>query len=137
MAVRRRRFALLVPVLLLTASCGEVISGPTKLSGTLWKLDSLRSAAGVASVVDPERYNLQFTETLRVAARADCNVCNGSYTVASIGITIGPLACTRQLCAPGSRGNDYVALLESAKLYSVEGDALILVSDSGSLLYRP
>jgi len=133
----RRRLMLLMPVLLLTTSCGEVISGPTKLSGTQWKLDSLRSAAGVATTVDPERYTLQFTETLRVAARADCNVCNGPYTVASIGITIGPLACSRQACAPGSRGNDYVTLLQSAKLYSVEGEALILVSDSGSLLYRP
>jgi heat shock protein HslJ len=137
MAAYRRRFLLLVPVLLVMTSCGEVISGPTKLSGTLWKLDSLRTPAGVASVVNPELYNLQFTETLRVAARADCNVCNGPYTVASIGITIGPLACTKALCAPGSRGEDYAKLLETAKLYSVEGEALILVSDSGSLLYRP
>ena len=137
MTAHRRRFLLLVPVLLLTTSCGEVISGPTKLSGTLWKLDSLRTPAGVASTVNPEQYNVQFTEILRVAARADCNVCSGPYTVASIGITIGPLSCTRVACAAGSRGNDYVALLESAKLYSVEGDSLILVSDSGTLLYRP
>ncbi|HET6897621.1 MAG TPA: META domain-containing protein [Vicinamibacteria bacterium] len=136
MTLPRGRFLLLVAVVLLSA-CGEVISGPTKLSGTLWKLDSLRTPAGVASTVNPDQYNVQFTETLRVAVRADCNVCTGPYTVASIGITIGPLACTRQLCAPGSRGNDYVALLESAKLYSVEGDSLILVSDSGTLLYRP
>ena len=64
MAAYRRRFLLLVPVLLVMTSCGEVISGPTKLSGTLWKLDSLRTPAGVASVVNPELYNLQFTETL-------------------------------------------------------------------------
>ena len=136
MTAHRGRFLLLVAVVL-TASCGEVISGPTKLSGTLWKLDSLRTPAGVASAVNPDQYNIQFTEALRVAVRADCNVCNGPYTVASIGITIGPLACSRQVCAPGSRGNDYVTLLQSAKLYSVEGDSLILVSDSGTLLYRP
>ena len=133
-----RRSLLLAPVLLAAACGGDSVHGPSALPGTNWKLDSLRSAAGLASTVDPNRYTIEFQEAFRVRAQADCNVCTGSYrTVTSIQITIGPLACTRAFCGSGSRGDEYVALLNTTELYSIEGETLILVSDDGTLLYRP
>ena len=134
----RRRFLLLAPVLLAAACGGDSLTGPAALPGTAWKLDSLRSAAGLVSPVDPNRYTIEFQEAFRVRAQADCNVCTGSYrTATSIQITIGPLACTRAFCGSGSRGNEYVALLNTTELYALEGDTLVLSSDDGTLLYRP
>jgi len=134
----RRRALLLAPLLLAAACGGESVHGPSALPGSLWKLDSLRSNAGLATTVDPNRYTLEFQEAFRVRAQADCNVCTGTYrTATSIQITIGPLACTRSLCGSGSRGNEYVALLNTTKLYALEGDTLVLSADDGTLLYRP
>ncbi|HEV7500234.1 MAG TPA: META domain-containing protein [Vicinamibacteria bacterium] len=133
-----RRSLYLVPVLLAAACGGESVHGPSALPGSAWKLDSLRSAAGLVSPVDPSRYTLEFQEAFRVRAQADCNVCTGSYrTATSIQITIGPLACTRAFCGSGSRGDEYVTLLNTTKLYALEGDTLVLSSDEGTLLYRP
>ena len=81
---------------------------------------------------------MTLTNRANPSAQADCNVCTGSYdTRGSIVITIGPLACSRVACAPDSRGNEYVALLNSAKLFAQEGETLVLVSNTGTLLYRP
>ena len=133
-----RRGLLLAPVLLLAAACsGDNPIGPSVLIGTRWKLDSLRTAEGIVSTVNPERYTVEFLDGGRVRAQADCNVCNGSYKAASIVITIGPLACTRVFCGADSRGDEYAAILSNSKLYSHEGTTLILVSNSGTLLYRP
>ena len=134
----RRRFLLLAPVLLAAACGGDSLTGPAALPGTQWKLDSLRSAAGLVSTVDPNRYTLEFQEAFRVRAQADCNVCTGNYrTATSIQITIGPLACTRVACGAGSRGGEYTNLLNTTKLYALEGDTLVLASDDGTLLDRP
>lgn len=134
----RRRFLLIAPVLLAAACGGDSGHGPSALPGTVWKLDSLRSAAGLVSTVDPNRYTLEFQEGLRVRAQADCNVCTGSYrTATSIQITIGPLSCTRAFCGSGSRGDEYAALLNTTELYALEGETLILSSNDGTLLYRP
>jgi heat shock protein HslJ len=136
---RRRRFLLLAPVLLAAACGGEdSLTGPAALPGTSWKLDSLRSVAGLVSTVDPNRYTIEFQEGFRVRAQADCNVCTGSYrTATSIQITIGPLACTRAFCGAGSRGDQYAALLNTTELYALEGETLVLSSNDGTLLYRP
>jgi heat shock protein HslJ len=135
----RRRSLLVMSALLLATACGsDDPTGPTLLTGGRWRLDSLRTPEGITTTVNPDRYTLEFLDATRVSAQADCNVCNGNYdTRGSIAITIGPLACTRVACAPGSRGNDYVALLTTSKLFAQEGETLILVSNTGTLLYRP
>ena len=63
-----RRSLLFAPVLLAAACGGESAHGPSALPGSVWKLDSLRSAAGLATTVDPNRYTLEFQEALRVRA---------------------------------------------------------------------
>jgi heat shock protein HslJ len=135
---RRRRFLLLTLILLAAACSKDHVTGPSALPGTHWKLDSLRSTAGLVSTVDPNRYTIEFQEAFRVRAQADCNVCIGSYrTATSIEITIGPLACTKSFCGASSRGEEYTALLNTTELYALEGDTLVLVSNDGTLLYRP
>jgi len=134
-----RRSLLLASALLLATACGsDEPTGPTALIGSRWRLDNLRTPAGVTTNVNPDRYTLEFLDETRVSARADCNVCTGSYdTRGSIVITIGPLACTRTFCGAESRGNDYVTLLNSSKLFAQEGETLILVAEGGTLFYRP
>jgi heat shock protein HslJ len=136
---RHRRSLLVVSALLLAGACGsDEPTGPTSLAGGRWRLNSLRTPEGITTTVNPDRYTLEFLDEGRISARADCNVCTGSYdTRGSIVITIGPLACTRALCAPDSRGNEYVALLNTSKLFAQEGETLVLLSDTGTLLYRP
>jgi heat shock protein HslJ len=134
---RRRRFLPLALVLLAAACSKDHVTGPSALPNTSWKLDSLRNDAGLTTTVNPDRYTLEFQDGLRVRARADCNVCTGSYrTATSIQITIGPLACTKVFCGSDSRGEQYTALVNSTILYSIEGETLILVSNDGTLLYR-
>ena len=134
-----RRRLLLASALLMAAGCGgDDVTGPSALTGTRWKLDSLRTPTGIVSTVNPDRYTIEFQDDGRVSAQADCNVCTGSYrAVGAILITIGPLSCTRAFCGSGSRGDEYVALLGNTKLYAKEGDTLVLVANEGTLLYKP
>jgi heat shock protein HslJ len=124
---------------LLAASCADegTLTGPSVLTGTLWKLQAVAIAsAGTTTVVDPARYTVEFGEQGRLLARADCNVCSSEYGGLRKALTVGRFACTRAFCGPESRGDEYVAILEQARLYEVTGDTLTIVSSNGILYYR-
>ena len=128
-----------VPLVLLTVGCAgdEPITGPSDLSGSLWKLRSLRTTGAAVLTLDPERYTVRFGEGGTLNIRADCNVCSGSYQARTETLTVGSLACTRVACAVGSLGDQYSSLVESARLWEITGDTLTLVSPDGILLYQP
>lgn len=124
---------------LLEAGCADedALTGPSELTGTLWKLQAVAVASeGTTTVVDPTRYTLEFGEGGRLLARADCNVCSTEYDGRTKALSLGKFACTRAFCGPESRGNQYVAILEQARLYEVTGDTLTIVSTNGILYYR-
>src|SRR5262249_13337987 len=102
-----------LPLALLAAACGgdETITGPSDLSGKLWKLTSLRTTGPAVLTLNPERYTVRFGEDARLSVRADCNVCAGGYTARTQTLSVGALACTRVACQAGSLGDEYASLV--------------------------
>ena len=138
LARRARAAPLALSAALLFSACAEdTLTGPSVLTGTLWKLVAVATAAdGTTTAVDSERYTVEFGEEGRLLARADCNVCAASYQGRSRSLSVGTFACTRAFCGAESRGDDYVDVLEEARLYEVTGDTLTIVSRNGILYYQ-
>jgi heat shock protein HslJ len=128
---------LVLPFLLAGACADDPITGPSVLTGTVWKLRSLRTDGPAVLTLDPSRYTVQFGEDGRLSVRADCNVCGGPYQARRETLSVGTLACTRAFCGPESRGDDYTAILNGARLYEVTGETLVLVAPGGLLTYQP
>ena len=127
----------LFAAVLFAACADDTLTGPSVLTGALWKLEAVATAAdGTTTTVDSERYTVEFGEEGRLLARADCNVCAATYEGRSRSLSVGSLACTRAFCGAESRGDDYVAILEEARLYEVTGDTLTIVSRNGILYYK-
>jgi heat shock protein HslJ len=61
-----------------------------------------------------------------VSGNAGCNTFRGAYVVDGTGVKIGPLAATRKACAEElmKQEREFLAALESAVNWTVEGDAL-------------
>jgi hypothetical protein len=112
---------------------------PPRCRARAWKLDSLRSDAGLATTVDPSRYTLEFQEAFRVRAQADCNVCTGSYRTARPSSSRSDRWPARDaLCGSGSRGDEYVALLNTTSSTRWRATPWILsVERRHPCLYRP
>jgi heat shock protein HslJ len=127
-----------LPLVLLAAGCAdETITGPSDLTGMLWKLRSLRTTGPAVLTLDPERYTVRFGEDGALRVRADCNVCSGLYTARTRTLSVAPLACSRVACAAGSLGDAYSSLVQGAQLYEMTGETLVLVSPEGILTYQP
>src|SRR6185503_17234260 len=78
-----------------------------ELAGT-WNLLSIE-AAGQAALATPAGsiYSLTFADG-RLSTRADCNVCNGTFSLSGQTLTAGPaLACTRAACRTMDFENAY------------------------------
>jgi heat shock protein HslJ len=135
----RDRLALALALALLVPACAdETITGPSVLTGTVWRLRAAKAAdSGTTTNVDPDRYTVQFSDGGQVSIRADCNMCSGGYVGRKRSLTIGTLACTRAFCGSASLGDKYVGILAGAELYEVTGQTLTLVSPGGILLYQP
>ena len=120
-------------------ACGESTTGPGPGPGEIldvaWRLDVLQRADG--SVVGPPAgdFTLRFAEDGRVAVRADCNSCGGSYELSGARLSAGPLACTRVFCPSAPFDTEYVRILESATSVERSGDTLTLRSAAGALRF--
>ena len=120
-------------IALLGTACGNP-SAPSSGSGVQgdWQLVSFIQTDGTAiAVPNPEAYTIRFTPDGQVQIGADCNRCSGSYTAAGTTLAIGPLACTRALCPPGSLFDQYTAALSSASAFQRNLNALRITSSTG------
>ena len=133
----------------LGAGCSESMSTPTsasrdtaslnvtvgELAGT-WNLLSIE-AAGEAKLTTPAgtTYTLTFADG-RLSTRADCNVCNGTFSLSGRTLTAGPaLACTRAACRTMDFENAYTRLLAGEGTATVSGETLRLSSERGVLQF--
>lgn len=122
------------PVVL--ASCGEDALGPSDVQGE-WRLVSLQQADLATTIIpDPSRFTARFQDAGRVALRADCNVCNGRYSIQDGALVSGSFACTRAFCASAPLDTQFVALLEGRASTLDSGDRLVLTSDRGRLVFE-
>jgi hypothetical protein len=106
-------------------------SGGYVLEGTTWLLDRTIPGSEITAVfADGE-----------VSGSAGCNTYRGSYrsTRAAGGNTVefGPLATTRMACDEALMEQEglYLAALESATAYTIEGFALQITYPGGTLLF--
>ena len=114
-------------------------AGDTLLTTGIWLWQGTQRGNEVKIVPDaPERYTLEFQPGGRVAVRADCNRGSGSYQLNGRSLTLGPLALTRAMCAPGSRDVEFLRGLAAVTGHTDNGRELVLTfaDNAGSLRFR-
>ena len=100
--------------------------------GGSWTLRSIQRV-GESEQAAPAgtAYTLTFTDD-RVSTRADCNICNGGFTVSGARLTIGPaLACTRAACPTMAFESAYTSILAGESTAAVSAGGLTLTSSRG------
>jgi heat shock protein HslJ len=109
----------------------------TALHGA-WQLVSLQEGdAPMTSIPEPERFTADFGADGALAARADCNRCQGSYEASSGTLAVHPLmACTLAYCQSAPLDTTYVSLLLSSTSWAVENAFLQLRSEKGVLRFE-
>jgi heat shock protein HslJ len=121
---------------ILFAGCGdgvEPLTGPSSVIGGAWKLQSLETpAGGLVTVARPENYTVEFRDAGALAVKADCNSCNGSYSISGSSLTISALACTRAFCGAASLDTPFLTVLTNATTFGVLGLDLTIDSPKGS-----
>jgi hypothetical protein len=106
-------------------------SGEYTLEGTTWLLDKTVPGSEITALFSNGQ----------VAGTAGCNNYNGPYRTSRAAgrnrIEIGPLATTRMMCDEALMEQEglYLAALESATEYTVEGFALTITYPGGELLF--
>jgi heat shock protein HslJ/uncharacterized lipoprotein NlpE involved in copper resistance len=108
---------------------------PAPLTGTPWGLNGYHDGQdGFVSLLSGTEITALFGDG-QVAGSAGCNNYTASYTVEDGAITFGPAAATRKACAEPegimAQESAYLAALESATAYQIEGDALTLTNAEG------
>ena len=90
---------------------------------------------GQAAQAAPAGYSLTLADG-KLSARADCNSCSGSYTLAGQLLTTPPqFACTRAACATMAFESAYTSTLAGQSTVSLSGDTLVLASTRGVLRF--
>jgi heat shock protein HslJ len=137
--------------LFLVAGCDSLNAPEDRaFEGTVWQLQaflaedafptqsegSVCTRGGVTCVDDGRAYTVAFRADGRVAARADCNTCGGSYTRSGRGLEVEGLVCTEIACGSPSRGVAFEAAIADARSFSIRGSQMVLAygADRGLLL---
>jgi len=117
---------------------------PTPLVGTEWEVIGYNNGkGGVVSVVIGTQLTALFGEDGTLSGSGGCNNYRAAYTVdaasaAEGDISIGPAASTRTMCGEPEgimeQEAQYLATLEMAQVYSIQGDRLELRTTDGALV---
>jgi heat shock protein HslJ len=139
-----RSLARLVLVASFAAGCSNSSATPTspsssvtasQLAGT-WNLLSIQPA-GQNEQATPAgaTYALTFGES-RLSTRADCNTCNGPFSLSGQTLTAGPaIACTRAACRTMEFENAYTRMLAGEGTVTLSDSSLALSSSRGVLRF--
>lgn len=135
--MQHTRFLVFV-LLAIGLGCDDNPVGPTPIRDVTWKLESIeRPGSPSVAVPNPEQYTLRLESDGRLNIRADCNTCNGRYSLNGTSISIvSPMACTRAFCSLSSLDGSYVAALESAQLATAANSQLIVQGSGVTLRFR-
>jgi putative lipoprotein len=113
----------------------ESMKPDVTLTNTYWKLVELNGAA-VQPGEDRELHMILRGED-QVGGYAGCNQFTGSVTVAGDGLSFGPIASTRRMCASGMEQEDaFLQALENAQRYSISGEDLTIENAGGEVTMR-
>ncbi len=108
------------------------------LEGTSWQVISYNNGKqAVTSVLIGSELTADFGTDGTLSGSAGCNNYNGGYEVDGDKITIGPLASTMKMCNEPEgvmdQESQFLAALESAATYKIEGARLELRTADGAL----
>jgi heat shock protein HslJ len=108
------------------------------LEGTSWQVISYNNGKqAVTSVLIGSELTADFGTDGKLAGSAGCNNYNGGFEVDGNKITVGPLASTMKMCNEPEgvmdQESQFLAALESAATYKIEGTRLELRTADGAL----
>lgn len=108
------------------------------LAGTNWEVIGFNNGPqAVTSVLAGTTLTASFGRDGTLSGNSGCNDYNGPYTVTGNQITIGPIAATMKACSDPAglmeQEAQYLAALESAAIYQIEGTVLELRTQDGAL----
>ena len=109
---------------------------PAPLTGTTWRLNGYNDGkGGFVSALSGTEITAVFGDDGKVTGSAGCNDYTASYAVEDNAITFGPAATTRKMCSEPEgimeQESAYLAALESATAFQIEGDELTLSNADG------
>jgi heat shock protein HslJ len=131
-----KKNVVLVCLLALTVApaCGKPSTAPSDIIGGIWKIRSIETYAGsVIGVTNTAGYTVSFGDGGKLAARADCNQCAGTYSISGDSLTVGALACTKAFCGSSSYDALFLDILTNATTFGVQGIELTIESPKGAL----
>ncbi len=111
------------------------------ITGDVWEAFAFYTSSGRDLLNNSNDYTVEFKTDGSASVKADCNSCNGSYTVNEDSISISIGLCTYMLCPDGSKGSIFIQALNGATtykkntanslfvFYNNEADTLYLVND--------
>jgi heat shock protein HslJ len=109
------------------------------LEGRLWQLQTIIQKDGMQHSIAERDAIIAYFEDGTVGGQTACNSYGGPYTVEGQQLRItGPLAMTLQAC-PDVRGEQealFIAGLEAANSYTINGDQLIITFPDGRLIFH-
>lgn len=120
--------------LFVTPACGKPSTAPSDVIGGVWKTRSIETySGGLIGITNTAGYTVEFKDGGRLAARADCNQCSGTYSISGDSLTVGALACTRAFCGSSSYDVAFLDILSNATTFGVLGIELSIESPEGTL----
>jgi heat shock protein HslJ len=107
------------------------------LAGTSWEVISYNNGrGGVVSVIIGTELTAKFDDDGTLSGSAGCNNYNTTYEVDGENISIGQTAVTQMYCQDPEgimeQEAEYLAALQSAATYKIEGDRMTMRTDSDS-----
>jgi heat shock protein HslJ len=132
------RVLLLVCALAVMPACDDSPTSPSDAVGQTWHLVSLqRDGSDLILSPDPTQFTLRLEENGRVAVKADCNACGGSYSLSGSTIDFSAIACTKVGCPnSGPFDSDFAAALEGPKAVSVDDPEMVIQGGGVTLRFR-
>jgi heat shock protein HslJ len=108
------------------------------LAGTNWEVSAYNNGnQAVVGVLEGTTLTASFGNDGNLSGNSGCNQYNGTYTVNGAEIKIGPLASTMMMCNDPAEVMDqeaqYLAALESAASYEIEGNVLQLRTNDDAI----
>ena len=120
--------------LFLAPACGKPSTAPSDVIGGVWKIRSIETYSGsVIGITNTAGYTVEFKDGGKLAARADCNTCSGTYSISGDSLTVGALACSRAFCGSSSYDVAFLDILSNATTFGVLGIELSIESPKGTL----
>lgn len=145
MNLKHRHLVLALSCGALVAGCATEGTGPdgpsalqSEIVGVSWQLDGL-APTGQPFAAPPEgTFTLELAEAGELHLVADCNLCNGRYTLGdgTLEVDGGVLACTRAFCPSAPFDSDYVRLVASVRSWQADSSGLTLAGDEGRLRFE-